>query len=230
MQLNARHLMHTFLKAIAAIAISLSAAPARADTLFDNTSGSIIAGWGFFNPNAAWGDEITLANEATVTSFSFDVGDVYAGYEQGSLTLAFYQVDAGADGVLQTGDDRIGAFIDSYSQSVNLTANSPVSLSGFSILVPANFVYTVTNVGNLSYSVEATQDAASAGSASNDNIWVNFSGGLPVGTASSTDYASYFGNNQVQLAGATVVPEPRVAYLILASGLLLLFRVRKSRR
>jgi hypothetical protein len=207
-------------------------ATVHADVLFDNTSGSIIGGWGYFNPGAAWGDEITLSGSATVTSFAFDLGDVFSGYGNGTLTLAFYNVDAGTDALVQTGDDKIGSLIGTYSQAVSLTSNTRYTMSGFSIDVPVNFIYTVTNGSGLSYVLEATKDAATTGTSSNSNIWANFStGGLPVGTQSNSGYASGDGNNQVLLQGTMTAPEPGTLYLMSGAAVLsLLFRLRRLRR
>lgn len=215
---------------LAAVSLATLATSASAQTLFDNTSGAVVPGWGYFNPGGAWGDEITLASDATVTSFSFDLELVNPGYANGLLQLAFHQVDAGPDGLTQTDDDMIGAALGSFTQAMSLANYSRFTFSGFSVAVPANFIYTVTNIGNLSYTLEATTDAAAIGTATNSNIWANFDGGLPVGTASAYDYADYYGNNQVRIEGTIAVPEPSTAYLLAGvAALSALMRFRRRR-
>jgi hypothetical protein len=193
-----------FVLFVPALATTLSAA--LAPVIFDNTSGTNIDGFGYFTAGSAWGDELTVAGSKKISSFAFNVGDVSDGSDTGSLTLAFYSVNLGVDGLFQTADDKIGTFLGSVTKSVNLIPGTKVTFTGLSIDVPANFIYTVSTSGSLSYTVHATMDDPTMGADSNDNLWANYGGGLATGADSSSS-SEFYGNAQVQVWGTAIVPE-----------------------
>jgi hypothetical protein len=222
--------------------VLLSFASAKADVLFNSFNAPDTSETGYMNPGTQWGDEITLnGNSAVLNSISFKVYSVYSTYSGPStFTLSLWNVNPGTDGLYQTGDDKIGTLITNFTYSgMTIANNTAVTLGGFSVAVPDDFIYTVTDGNNLSYLLTTTSDSTfTGGSANPDIMWWNissYSGNGSLGTGSSPGNYSYSGvnNNPVTEITGTIepVPEPSTAQFALG-GILVLVSSRSwlSRR
>jgi hypothetical protein len=207
----------------------------RADVIFDSFSAPDTSANGYMNPGTQWGDEITFDGTSPVlNSISFQVSSFYDTFNGPStFTLALWDVNPGTDGLYQTADDTIGTQIFSQDYpNVTIADNTAVTLGGFSVAVPQNFIYTVTDGDNVSYLISFTSDSTFTGGSANPEImWWDISSG-PLVTGATTRYFSYDGvdfNPLTQITGTiTPAPEPTtLAFAGLGALGLLLFRRRK---
>jgi hypothetical protein len=207
----------------------------RADVIFDSFSTPNTSVNGYMNTGTQWGDEITLAGTSPVlNSISFQVSSFYGTYNGPStFTLALWDVNPGTDGFYQTADDTMGTQIFSQDYpNVTIANNTAVTLGGFSVAVPQNFIYTITDGDNLSYLISFTSDSTFTGGSANQEImwWDIFSGTLDTGAPAA--YYTFSGidfNPLTQITGTiTPTPEPTTLAFAGLGGLsLLLFRRRK---
>ncbi|MCU0857647.1 MAG: PEP-CTERM sorting domain-containing protein [Pontiellaceae bacterium] len=193
-----------------ALGLLATASVTCGDVLFNNTSPSGPGSFGYFNPFASFGDSVKIAGASTINSITIDIDSVYSSYNSGSFTVGFYTIDAGTDTLLHTADDKIGTLIQSYVAAPTTITAGLNTISGFSIDVPTDFIYTVQAGNNMSFLMQSSTQAATVGTSYNADLYVNFSGALTTG--SSVSYAS-FGNVQVRLDG--VIPEPATGSLVL---------------
>src|SRR5208282_366105 len=213
---------------------------ARADVIFSSFGAANTTSDGFMNPGTAWGDEITLGGtNAIVNSLSFQTASV-VGSGTETLTLSLWNVNPGTDGIYQTADDKIGSQIGGsiIFNGVDITPNSTITLSGLSVSVPQNFIYTITDGGSgPSYLINFCSDEnfPNGGYANSDMMWWNisyFSGTGPLTTGSSAGYYtedSYW-NPLIEITGSmTPVPEPSTLALAGLGGLGMLWQLRRRK-
>lgn len=187
------------------------------DVLFDNTSTTPGGDIGHINAFASFGDSVKIEGAGTVTSITLDISSVHTSFNSGSFTVSFYMIDAGTDTLLHTADDKIGTFIQSYVASPTVITAGLNTISGFSIDVPTDFIYTVQAGNNMSFLMQSSMQAATTGFSYNDDMYLS-SDALTTGS-SVWFYAYEKGNPQVRIEG--VLPEPStssMALLILSIG------------
>lgn len=189
----------------------------------------------------AWfGDAITLSGTSAVLdglkfrAAPFSTGTLY-------FTAAFYSLEAGVDGIFQTGDDTIGSLLGiSNPQGTsfpNFMGTQDVNLTGFSISVPKNFVWAVYNHTSdiLVGIVQASDYANVTGgtSAITTGLW-DQNGNLTA-TGNQLQFLGTTGEHPygfdwaVELSGVVSgVPEPSaLSLLALGAGVLAVIRRRK---
>lgn len=200
--------------------------PIAHSQIFYDSLSSATGSQGFINSPSYFGDALTLSgNSAVINSLAFRVdfisiwptGPTSA---TGSFRAFFYNINAGADGVYQTGDETFGSLIgSSSSQSFSVSDGSTITLSGFSVTVPKNFLWIVYNpdlsllISDLNSSAYSSVTGGS--SAVTSGYWSSTApangGSLKVlGFTGTHTYGSDFA---VQLSGS-MVPEPSVMSLL----------------
>lgn len=196
-----------------------SSLTASAAVVFSNLSRDTY-GYGYQNPSSWIGGVVYLdAPGATITSATIHIRNVIVGYGNGTMELAFWALQSGADGILGTADDKIGEQLGLVNTgATTVSSNSPYTFSNFSIELPKNFVFTVNNVaGSLSYTIGASNSVEAIGGTTNPNTsWYGATGnpaeGLAVNMTGSTPV--------IQLNGVAAIPEPATAGVLLGlSGL-----------
>lgn len=201
----------------------LSAAGLFADVLVSNIDGVNGTQAGYLNPGSSWGDLVSISGTGTIDSISFDVATAYSTYTNGTFKISFFNADAGLDAILGTGDDLIGSLLGSYTTpTMSIKSSTRTTVSGFSINVPASFIYTVQNFGgSLSYTMNTTATAPTIG-VQYDNVLFYKDGSALTSGAAVSAFASTFKNYQVELGG-TAVPEPATGMIVALGGGLLFF-------
>ncbi len=195
-----------------------------------SASSAIGAVW----PNGFVGDAITLtADSAVLDGLKIRARPFVVG--SSTFTAFFYNLDAGDDGVFQTGDDKIGSLLGSSSgQSSTFTTSSSlttVSLSGFSIVVPKNFIWAVQfTTRDLMVATLSDYSSVTGGTSSlSTGLWYQTGSPSPGGNLlfNGTSGNHTFGQDwAVELSG---VPEPSAAsLLVLGAGVLAVIRRRKK--
>ena len=187
------------------------------------------------------GDAITLSGtSAVLESLTFQAAPLTAGNH--NFMVSFYDLDPGADSTFQTGDDKIGGLLgNSTVQSSYLGTPfslSTVTLTGFSISVPKNFLWVVANFSSdiMSATIDANSYSSVIGGTSSvsTGLWYNSGSPSPgsdlefLGTAGTHSYGYDWA---VQLNGVVSgVPEPSVIPLLGVglAGLVLMRRVRRE--
>lgn len=208
----------------------------NAQIFYDSITPSI-SSLGFVNNPSYFGDALTLSgSSATINSLAFRVGSISPGTATGSFQAFFYNINAGADGLFQTGDETFGSLLgSSSSQSFSVSNGTTVTLSGFSVNVPKNFLWIVYNP-NLSITVA---DVRSSGYASvtggSSAVTSGYWNSAAPTTGSSLRMLSFTGTHSfgsdfaVQLTGS-MVPEPSAGALLIlgAGGVFALRRLRRK--
>ena len=183
--------------------------------------------WG----GGAFGDAITLSGDSAVLdSLKFRATALF-GAGNFNFAAFFYELNAGSDGVFQTGDETVGNLLGSSTmQTFSLVSGglSDVILTGFSVSVPKNFLWVVANANSgdiMAATIYGSSNYAfvTGGTSSISNgFWNN--NGLP-SSGSGLTFLSFSGNHPydedwaVQLNGTVSgVPEPS-AFSLLAVGL-----------
>jgi hypothetical protein len=189
----------------------MAASVTYGDVMFDNTSTTPGGEIGHINQLASFGDSVKIAGAGTVTSITLDISSVYSSFNSGSFTVGFYTIDAGTDTLLHTADDKIGTLIQSYVANPTTITSGLNTISGFSINVPTDFIYTVQAGNNMSFLMQSSSQAATTGFSYNEDMYLS-SGALTTGS-SVWAYAYEKDNPQVRIDG--VIPEPTTASLTL---------------
>ena len=191
---------------------------------------------GFLNSPIYFGDALTLSGtSAVIDSLTFKVVSILPSTATGSFRAFFYDINAGADGLFQTGDETFGSLIgSSTSQSFSVSNGTMVTLTGFSVSVPKNFLWIVYNQ-NLSITVAAVRSSGYAtvtggSSAVTSGYWNSAAPttGGSLKMLSFTGTHPYGSDFAVQLSGS-MVPEPS-AFSLLVVGLGGLGALRRARR
>jgi len=218
---------------VAAIAL-FSPSLARSQIFYDSLS-SANRSQGFVNPNQYFGDAISLSGtSAIVTSLSFRIGGSVFGPASPTFQAFFYDINPGSGG-FQTGDETFGTLLgSSSSQSISVSSGSTVTLSGFSITVPQNFIWIIRNP-NADMQLSAINAAGystvvGGSSAVTSGYWSSTAptvGGSLVVLSSTGTHA--LGTDFAVQLGGSMVPEPSAgALLVLGAGVLAVIRRRKA--
>lgn len=194
--------------------------------IFYNSLSSTTGNQGFVNNPTYFGDALTLSGtSATITSLAFRVGSISPSTATGSFQAFFYNINAGADGNFQTGDETFGSLIGSSSlQSFSVSNGTTVTLTGFSVTVPQDFLWIVYNP-NLSITVADLRSSGYAtvtgGSSAVTSGYWNSTAPAPGGSLKMLSFTGthpYGSDFAVQLTGS-MVPEPSAgALLMLGAG------------
>jgi len=199
------------------------------ELLYDTLSGSSGGSFGYLNKTSTFGESVSLDQAATLNSLTYKISNVYSTYNSGTLTVSFFNIDAGTDGLMHTADDRVGGLIDSYtSPTLTVSSGQNVTVSGFSIGVPQDFIFTVQNGAEsgsgFSYTIEKTSDSAAIGTDYTEGFYNNWNGAVTEGQSIAYSYD----NSKVQLGGVAAIPEPAtLSYMGLSMVGVLLARRRR---
>ena len=210
--------------------------------VFYNSLSSSISDQGFVNGPNYFGDALTISGtSAIIDSLTFRVASVSIWppgptSTPGNFQALFYNINAGADGVYQTGDETFGSLLGSSSlQNFSISDGTNVTLSGFSVNVPQNFLWIVYNP-DLSITVSDVRPAGYAtvtggSSATTSGYWSSTApaAGGSLKFLAATGVHGYGSDFAVQLTGS-MVPEPSAGALLMlgAGGIFALRRLRRK--
>jgi hypothetical protein len=210
--------------------------PIAHSQIFYDSLSSATGSQGFVNSPIYFGDALTLSGtSAEINSLAFRVDGISPSTATGSFQAFFYNINAGTDGVYQTGDETFGSLIgSSSSQSFSVSNGSTITLSGFSVTVPKNFLWIVYNP-NLSLLISDLNSSAyssvtGGSSAVTSGYWSSTApaNGGSLKMLSFTGTHPYASDFAVQLSGS-MVPEPSAgSLLVLGAGVLAVIRRRKK--